>query len=534
MVQSTSSKCFEPIELLAKRSGLPIEYEIDHFEFIKAKIRLLPYGFVKKHVVIPVKKEGEEVFIALADPFDLTVLEEIRYMTKTAIREFLAPRAVIEKAIERIYQQLDEETSQYIQGLDDQSRQEVEDLDQKEYDLLDSETDSSVVKALNMILVEALSQKASDIHFEPLESGLIVRYRIDGILQLRHTMPPELVSPLATRIKVLAQLDIAEQRLPQDGRIKLKMGGRDIDFRVSTIPVVLGERVVLRILDRSQLRVGFETMGMRPNLLKRLRSHIQKSQGMILVTGPTGSGKSTTLYSALTEIQSSEINIMTIEDPVEFKIQGMAQISVNSKIDLSFAKGLRHILRQDPDVVMIGEIRDRETAEIAVQAALTGHLVLSTLHTNDAPSAIARLVAMGIEPYLLSSSVICILAQRLVRTLCPHCKKEHLYSKEEMEFHQIKLSRDSFKEGFVRLFRAVGCEQCFNTGYKGRCGIYELMDLTGQIKKQILCSAESSEIKKIALQEGMESLSSQGIKLAVEGVTTLDEVLRIISVGEDD
>ncbi len=346
-------------------------------------------------------------------------------------------------------------------------------------------------------------------------------------------MPPEIVSPLATRIKVLAQLDIAERRLPQDGRIKLRMGGREIDFRVSTIPIVLGERIVLRILDRAQLMVGFEKMGMRPNLLKRLRAHIKKNQGMILVTGPTGSGKSTTLYSALSEILSSEINIMTIEDPVEFKIERMAQISVNSKIDLSFAKGLRHILRQDPDVIMVGEIRDKETAEIAIQAALTGHLVLSTLHTNDAPSAIARLVDMGIEPYLISSSVLSIMAQRLVRTICQDCKRDDFMTKEEASLNHLKLPDKLFEAGPVKFSKGQGCPHCFGSGYKGRCGIYELMDVTSKIKRQILLSAESTEIKRIAQEEGMESLAQEGIKLALQGKTTIDEVLRITSgVGE--
>ncbi len=533
MMPQSSSKILEPIEILARRSGLSVEYEIDAFEFVKTKIKVLPYAFVKKHALIPLKKEGGMLYVALSDPFDLTAVEEIRYMTGTPVVERLLPRHIIEKAIEKIYQQNDEAATEFIQGLEESPTEEIKYAHEKEYDLLDNETDSAVIKSLNMILVEALSQGASDIHFEPQESGLIVRYRIDGVLQLRHNMPPEIVSPLTTRIKVLAQLDIAEHRLPQDGRIKLRMGGREIDFRVSTIPIVLGERIVLRILDRTQLLVGFEKMGMRSNLLKKLRAHIRKNQGMILVTGPTGSGKSTTLYSALSEIMSSEINIMTIEDPVEFKIEKMAQISVNSKIDLTFAKGLRHILRQDPDVIMVGEIRDKETAEIAVQAALTGHLVLSTLHTNDAPSAIARLVDMGIEPYLISSSVICILAQRLVRMICPECKKEEIMTKEEAALNHLQLPDKVFEGGVVRFFKGKGCPQCFGSGYKGRCGIYELMDVTSKVKRQILSSAESSDIKRIAQEEGMESLTQEGIKFALQGKTTIDEIIRITSGAGD-
>ena len=527
-----SDKILEPIEILARRSGLSIEYVIDEYDFIKTKMRVLPYTFAKKNCLIPLKKEGGILYIAVSDPFDLTSIEEIRYMTGSNVKEVLAPRHLIEKAIEKLYQQDNEEAAEYIQALDDDESPILFSQDQ-EYDLLDHDADSAVIKALNMILVEALAQDASDVHFEPIERGLVVRYRIDGMLQIRHTLPIEICSPLATRIKVLAQLDIAEHRLPQDGRIKLRMGGREIDFRVSTIPVVLGERVVLRILDRAQLMIGFEKMGMHGSLLKKLKGHIKKTQGMILVTGPTGSGKSTTLYSALSEIKSPKINIMTIEDPVEYKIEGYAQISVNTKIDLTFSKGLRHILRQDPDVVMIGEIRDQDTAEIAVQSALTGHLVLSTLHTNDAASAIARLVDMGVEPYLISSSLICVLAQRLVRMICPDCKTKVVLSKEEALDIHPHLPLDVFDNDQITLYQGKGCSSCYETGYRGRCGIYEIMDVTPKIKKQILTSAESSDIKKIALEEGMASLSVEGLKLALQGVTTLEEVFRITSALGD-
>lgn len=533
MPRLTSNKVLEPIEILARRSGLPVEHEIDDFDFIKSKMRILPYLFVKKNCLIPLKEEGGVLFVAVADPFDLSAIEEIRYMTGSQVTEYLAPRAKIEKAIERIYQQSDEEATEYIQGLDDDEEKITYEKDQ-EYDLLDHDADSAVIKALNMILVEALSQDASDIHFEPVENGLIVRYRIDGGLQQKHTLPPEIHSPLSTRIKVLAQLDIAERRLPQDGRIKLKMGGREIDFRVSTVPVVFGERIVLRILDRSQLMVDFEDLGMSQDFLSKLRKHIHKTQGMILVTGPTGSGKSTTLYSVLTEILSPETNIMTIEDPVEFKLEGMAQISVNPKIDLSFAKGLRHILRQDPDVVMIGEIRDQETAEIAVQAALTGHLVLSTLHTNDAASAIARLVDMGVEPYLISSSLICVIAQRLVRKICPDCRESYQQSLEDFQSQEIVIPEEYFQDGMITLFHGLGCDKCFNTGFRGRCGIYELMEVSPAIKKQILKSAESSHIKEIAKEEGLKTLPEEGLRLAVEGQTTINEVVRITSALKDE
>jgi general secretion pathway protein E len=357
-----------------------------------------------------------------------------------------------------------------------------------------------------------------------MDKGLQVRYRIDGMLQPRHTISKEVQLPLVTRIKVLAKLDIAEQRLPQDGRIKLRMGGREIDFRVSTVPVVFGERVVLRILDRSKLNLSMDELGFRDELLKILKKQIRKNQGILLVTGPTGSGKTTTLYSMLSEIRSPEVNIMTIEDPVEFKLEGLAQIGVNSKIDLSFAKGLRHILRQDPDVIMIGEIRDKETAEIAVQASLTGHLVVSTLHTNDAPSAIARLIDMGIEPYLLTSSLIGVLAQRLVRKICPNCKVQYRPKKEDWVELGIKKEQQDEK---IHLFRGKGCSQCFQTGYRGREGLYEFMPITQKIKNQILLSADANKLQKIAIDDGMFTLRKEGMMLAMKGVTSLEEVLRV-------
>ena len=375
-------------------------------------------------------------------------------------------------------------------------------IDTEAYDLLAQTADSPVIRLLNVVMTEAIQQGASDIHFEPSEQGLVIRYRIDGVLQLRHVPPKELQSQLITRIKVLAKFDIAEQRLPQDGRIKLKIGGREIDFRVSTIPIVYGERVVLRILDKSNIILGLDRLGMAPELLDRFKKLTHLSEGIILVTGPTGSGKTTTLYCAINDVNSPEVNIMTIEDPVEYKLTNMAQVGVNPKIHLDFATGLRHILRQDPDIIMIGEIRDRETAEIAIQASLTGHLVLSTLHTNDAPSALTRLVEMEIEPYLLSSTVVGVLAQRLVRTICPHCRESYLPS--ELECVELGLQTPQ------PFYRGQGCALCFGLGYKGRHGIYELMPMSHPVKQQILKSADAVELRDIAILEGMVPLRSRG------------------------
>ena len=378
---------------------------------------------------------------------------------------------------------------------------------------------------LNAILQEAIQQGASDIHFEPLETTLSVRYRIDGVLQKRHTPPKEYQSQLLTRIKVMARLDIAEQRLPQDGRIKLKLGGRQIDFRVSTIPVVYGERIVLRILDKSNVLLGLHKIGMCADVLEKFKNLIKMSEGIVLVTGPTGSGKTTTLYSALSEINSTHTNIMTVEDPVEYKLQGMAQIGVNPKIHLTFSTGLRHILRQDPDVIMIGEIRDKETADIAIQAALTGHLVLSTLHTNDAPSALTRMVDMGIEPYLLSSSVVGVLAQRLVRCICPHCKTA--YTPTESELNDLGL------QDVEELYVGKGCTECYETGYKGRLGIYELMIMSGSIKRKLVETADSVSLQKVALEENMQTLRQDGGRLVAQGKTTTAEVLRVTRSCEE-
>ncbi len=513
---------WKEIQKWAERFGVQSCTDLDAFPFVKEKKSLLPYAFVKRKLLLPIAEKGETILVATWDPQDLEALEEVRVLLGKAIEEVVAPKSAIETAIESCYHQKEDETSKLIASF---SRASSEDqIDETEgYDLLEQRGDSPVIRMLNSMILEAIGQGASDIHFEPLETGLGVRYRIDGVLQMRHAPAKEYQTQLITRIKVMARLDIAEQRLPQDGRIKLKMGGRQIDFRVSTVPVVFGERIVLRILDKSNVILGLENLGMREDTLLSFRKQIALNEGIVLVTGPTGSGKTTTLYSALSEISSHEVNIMTIEDPVEYKLQGMAQIGVNPKISLSFATGLRHILRQDPDVIMIGEIRDRETAEIAIQASLTGHLVLSTLHTNDAPSALTRLVDMDIEPYLLSSSVVAVVAQRLVRMVCPDCAISYLPSIAEI----AELGLDEKEASQAPFFKGRGCSYCYNSGYKGRCGIYELMVVTSPIKKQLLKSADAEELRRIAIAQGMVSLRSEGARLVQKGMTTTAEVLRV-------
>ena len=434
----------------------------------------------------------------------------------------LASKATLEEAIERCYHQKENAASEYIASLQNES-QGIQVDEEDGYDLLEKAAESPVIRMLNVMLTEAIQQGASDIHFEPMENGLGVRYRIDGVLQPRHAPPKEFQSQLITRIKVLARLDIAEHRLPQDGRIKLNMGGRQIDFRVSTVPVVFGERIVLRILDKGNVLVGLNHIGMPVGMLAPFLKLINLSEGIVLVTGPTGSGKTTTLYSALSEVNNSEMNIMTIEDPPEYKLQGMAQIGVNPKIHLTFATGLRHILRQDPDIIMIGEIRDKETAEIAIQASLTGHLVLSTLHTNDAPSALTRLVDMGIEPYLLTSSVVGILAQRLVRMICPQCRIHYIPADQELK--ELEIERSALIDG--HLCKGQGCAHCFGSGFKGRHGIYELLPVTSMIKRQLLQSPDALELQRVAASSGMASLRQSGALLVIQGLTSTSEVLRV-------
>nr|NGX44411.1 Type II secretion system protein E [Candidatus Anoxychlamydiales bacterium] len=438
--------------------------KLQDFEFIKNKVKKIPYLFAKKNNLIAIDEKNEKIIVAISDIYNLEALSELYLMFNKEIESTVCSKDEIEKAIEICYHQ----TKKIVHREDENEKNE----NFEGYDLLEVSSDNEVVNILNTIILEAITQKSSDIHLEPEKNILKIRYRIDGVLQKRDYITSHLVSQIITRIKVMAALDIAEKRLPQDGRIKLMINKREIDFRVSTIPTVYGERLVLRILDKSNIVLGLDMIGMEKTLLKNFKNSITHPEGIVLVTGPTGSGKTTTLYSSINELNNSSLNIMTIEDPVEYKLTDIAQIAVNPKIDLTFEKGLRHILRQDPDIIMIGEIRDYLTAEIAIQASLTGHLVLSTLHTNDAPSAIIRLADMKIEPYLLSSTIIAVLSQRLVRTICSSCKEE--YKPLNIELEELGIKEKT-------LYRGKGCSDCFNTGYMGRCGIYELMVLDDKI-----------------------------------------------------
>ena len=511
---------------LAKELDIPVIEVLDPSSFSKDWYEHLPYSFVNRHLVLPIGEEDGIYTIAVVDPLKLDVLGELELLLKKPLKMVCVPKTELVDAIRYCYDRDKQATSEFIQGLSDKKRADEGSISNEFIDLLDDQgTQAPIIRLINLILTEAIQQGASDIHFEPLENDLRVRYRIDGVLQNRHSPSPEYSTHIITRLKVMAGMDIAEHRLPQDGRIKIQMGGKDIDFRVSTVPIVHGERVVLRILDKGNVVLGLDNIGMTESVLRHVRKSISCSEGLVLVTGPTGSGKTTTLYSALSELSSDECNIMTIEDPVEYKLPGIAQIGVRSKISLDFAKGLRHILRQDPDVIMVGEIRDVETAEIALQASLTGHLVLSTLHTNDASGAITRLVDMGVANYLLASCLVGVLAQRLVRKVCPNCKEVSNTSREELE--SLGLSADSV------LYRGRGCEECFETGYKGRCALYEFLPVDHEIRKAILASSDSILLRDLAVEKGMRLLASCGRDLVLEGQTTISEVLRVTRGIED-
>jgi general secretion pathway protein E/type IV pilus assembly protein PilB len=470
--------------------------------------------------LMPLAENGDGVAIVTSRVFDNTGLDELRLATGLDVHPVIAPSAEIDRFIKK-YLGVGADTLQSMTE-DDDGVKVVEEYNDENLDLSTAAHDASIIKFVNQVMAEALELRATDVHVEPFESQLRVRYRIDGVLQ-EANIPPQVRkyhAAIVSRIKILSHLDIAEKRLPQDGRIRLKIAGREIDLRVSVIPMIHGEAVVLRILDRGDALLGLEHLGMGSREVKVWQQVLDLPHGIILVTGPTGSGKTTTLYAALSKINNSDLKIITIEDPVEYQLRGINQIQVNTKSGLTFASGLRSILRHDPDVVLIGEIRDRETAEIAVQASLTGHLVFSTLHTNDAPGAATRLVEMGVEPYLVASSLEMVAAQRLVRLICPKCKEELPRSDVE------KLRAEFGNEVPQVMYRGAGCRNCQNSGYRGRQGVFEMMPITDNVRALILERASSREIRKVAVRQGMTSLRDDGWRLIREGRTTAEEVLR--------
>jgi type IV pilus assembly protein PilB len=548
------------VGFLSRQWGVPAinltDYKID-----PSVLKLVPIDVARKYFIIPVARVGATLTIAMADPSNVFVIDDVKFMTGYNVEVVVSGESSILSAISAHYRNGGEAlvatktaTSNVLQAqdytltdddlkesdvgtADDSMTVDVDEFDKVVGDALDSveaymekddgssaDVDEPIVKLVNGILINAIKGGASDIHIEPYERSLRVRYRVDGVLFNAMNLPLKIKNPITSRLKIMSKLDIAERRLPQDGRIKLRLGKKkEIDFRVSVLPCLFGEKTVLRILDKANLQADLTKLGFEEGALQKFMDVLNKPYGMILVTGPTGSGKTTTLYSALNYLNKPGINIMTAEDPVEYNFQGMNQVQVKEEIGLTFASSLRAFLRQSPDIILVGEIRDFETAEIAVKAALTGHLVLSTLHTNDAPSSISRLLNMGIEPFLVSASVILIAAQRLARKICSSCKEEEKIPVSTLT--QVGFSEDEARS--VKCFKGKGCSTCNNSGYKGRIALYEIMPIVPDIKEMVLEGASADELKKTASRFGMKTLRMSGLTKVKEGVTTIEEVLRV-------
>jgi len=516
----------ELTDFVANQYGVP-SINLDEFEIDPAVIQLIPEEVANKHTVIPVNRAGSTLILATSDPSNIFALDDIKFLTGYNIQPVVAAEEAIRRAIEKNYDQ-SASLEDVIGDFDDTDIdliQDAEDLDVNE--LAKASEDAPVVKLVNLILTDAVKKNASDIHIEPYERTFRVRYRIDGVLYEVMKPPIKLRNAITSRLKIMSDLDIAERRLPQDGRIKLKLGrGREMDFRVSVLPTLFGEKVVLRLLDKSNLQLDMTKLGFEEPQIVVFKHSIHQPYGMVLVTGPTGSGKTTTLYSALSELNKISDNLSTAEDPVEFNLAGINQVQMHEEIGLNFAAALRSFLRQDPDIIMVGEIRDFETAEIAVKAALTGHMVLSTLHTNDAPSTVNRLLNMGIEPFLVASSVNCIVAQRLARCVCAECKEPDPEVTVE-GLVEAGLTEDDARK--VTAYTGRGCRNCSDTGFKGRVAIYEVMELREELKDFVLNGASALELKREASRLGMKTLRQSALTKLAEGVTTLGEVFRVSS-----
>ncbi len=494
---------------------------------------VIPADMAKRYRAVPVMQQNGKLTVALADPLDIFAIDEIRQHTKLEIEAVIATEDDIQNALRQLYR-VSAAVSETVQELmRDMGEAQIQTLASEEEDLSAEELreiadDAPVVRLANMIITQAINDGASDIHIEPARDCVKVRYRIDGVMIDSLVLPKRVQASLTSRFKIMADMDIAEKRVPQDNRISATIDGREYDFRVSTLPCIYGEKIVMRVLDKSSVRVGLDKLGFLPDTLAKLEEVISRSYGIILVTGPTGSGKSTTLYSILSRLNTGLVNIITAEDPVEYELPGINQVQVNPKAGLTFASALRAMLRQDPDIIMVGEMRDTETATIAVEAALTGHLVLSTLHTNDASSAPPRLIEMGVEPFMIASSLIAVLAQRLVRTLCPRCKQP--YHPTESDFLRYGFTPPDNLHA-IEIFRAKGCDYCKQTGYKGRTGIHELLVINDAIRDLILQHAAAYAIQKVAVEHGLRLLKEDALQKVLLGRTSIEEVVRVIYSG---
>lgn len=504
------------IDAITTQTGIE-KVDLNNIIFDKKAIKLLPQSICDKYNLVPFGFDGDSIKIALEDPLNIFAIDDVSISTGLNVKSYISHKKDIYKFIQINYSS--EEVNKAAEELSKESLEsKVESLNIEE---ISEVKNAPVVKMIEQLFRNSIEMRASDIHIEPYEKEMRIRYRIDGKLTTINTLAVETLGPLITRIKILANLNIAERRIPQDGRIITKIGQEEVDLRVSILPVVNGEKVVIRILKRDSYKIGKEALGINKESLKKLNNIISSPNGIVLVTGPTGSGKSTTLYTILSDLNKNDVNIITIEDPVEYTLNGINQVNVNSKSGLTFASGLRSILRQDPDIVMIGEIRDEETAQIAIKAAITGHLVLSTLHTNDAPSTITRLLDMGIEPYLVATSISGIIAQRLVRKICNNCKEEYIASDYEKSIFKIDKNTE------LKLSRGKGCGHCNNTGYNGRIGVYEIMEITREHRNFINDSKNSDILRDISIKNGMTTLEGECKKLVLDGITTLEELATI-------
>ncbi|MFN8847158.1 MAG: type II secretion system ATPase GspE [Bdellovibrionales bacterium] len=508
----------ELISELCKELGLEYLKDIPANDILLDLVRDISINYAKQNAILPFKEDQVSVTVLTSNPLNMRALDDLRVLFGKRVKPLITTNAKLQDAINRVF----EKATASLQGLEGIEEEEV-DLEDDIIDLLEAgDDDAPVIKLVNSLLFRAVKEKASDIHIEPYEKDMVVRFRIDGVLFDIFKPPKRLQNSITSRIKVMANLNIAEKRLPQDGRIPLKLGGKDIDIRLSTVPTAHGERIVMRLQDRSSVVPELERLGFSQNSLKVFSDLLQRTDGILLVTGPTGSGKSTTLYAALAKLNKIDVNILTIEDPVEQRIHGIGQVQVNAKIGLTFASGLRSFLRQDPDIIMVGEIRDLETCELAINASLTGHLVLSTLHTNDSAGAFPRMLDLGAEPFLIATSVAGVVAQRLIRVLCPHCKAP--YEPTDFELNLLGLTRQQVKGSGI--CKAVGCEHCNQKGYVGRTQIQEILTVSEDIRSLIMQRKDSSTIKRQAVLNGMIPFREHGIQKVLSGITTIEELLQ--------
>ncbi|MBI3074166.1 MAG: type II secretion system ATPase GspE [Deltaproteobacteria bacterium] len=509
--------------------ALGLQFDLPVVEAIAAEaiqtevVGPIPINYAKQYRVLPLRWVDEAVEVACADPVDTAPLDDLCAILGREVRPVLAAGQTILDAINRVFDRKSGVTDAAMDDLEGADLQNIAHELEEPQDLLDVDEEAPIIRLVNSLLFQSVKDRASDIHIEPMERDISVRFRVDGVLKEIMRPAKRYHASISSRVKIMAGLNIAEKRLPQDGRIRIKLAGKDIDIRVATAPTSHGERITMRLLDRSAVLVDLSSLGFQEDNYKVMQELIQRAHGILLVTGPTGSGKTTTLYACLAKINTKDQMIITVEDPVEYQLQGVSQIQVNPKIELTFAGGLRSILRHDPDVIMVGEIRDLETAEIAIQASLTGHLVFSTVHTNDAPGALTRLIDMGVEPFLLSSSLLAVLAQRLVRVVCKACRVPYQPSEAEL----VELGLDPNQSAGLTVFREKGCPACLNSGYVGRVGIYELMMIDDDVRDMTRRKLDSNTIKKLAIQRGMRTLRDDGLLKVVQGVTTISEVMRV-------